>query len=103
MLKQGFGALRTTYESFIIYTLLGGVVVRWDERVSPGRLKDIVWEKDLFQKVIDKHVYLSKFIEGHLHSDAYAPIKPTPDLLMKEIQEFDAIKKEHKDLKKAMA
>lgn len=102
-LKQGFGALRTTYESFIIYTLLGGVVVRWDERVSPGRLKDIVWEKDLFQKVIDKHVYLSKFIEGHLHSDAYTPIKPTPDLLMKEIQEFDAIKKEHKDLKKAMA
>lgn len=101
-LKQGFGALRTTYESFIIYTLLGGVVVRWDERVSPGRLKDIVWEKDLFQKVTDKHASLSKYIEGHLHSDAYVPIKPTPEMLMQEIQAFDAIKKEHKILKKAV-
>jgi hypothetical protein len=38
-LKQGFGALRTTYEAFIVFTLLAGVVVRWDERVSPGRLR----------------------------------------------------------------
>ena len=100
-LKQGFGALRTTYESFIIYSLLGGVVVRWDERVSPSRLKEIVWGKDLFQKVIDKHDYLSKYIEAHLHSDAYVPIKPTPDILMQEIEAFNEIKKEHKQLRKA--
>jgi wobble nucleotide-excising tRNase len=101
-LKQGFGALRTTYESFIIYTLLGGVVIRWDERISPGRLKDVVWDKDLFQKVIDKHESLSKYIEGHLHSDAFVPVKPTPELLMHEIQEFDKIKKQHKQLKNAV-
>lgn len=102
-LKQGFGALRTTYESFIIYTLLGGVVIRWDERISPGRLRDIVWDKDLFQKVIDKHESLSKYIEGHLHSDAFVPIKPTPELLMQEIQEFVEINKQHKRLKKVVA
>lgn len=102
VLKQGFGALRTTYESFIIYTLLGGVVIRWDERISPGRLKDIVWDKDIFQKVIDKHESLSRYIEGHLHSDAFVPIKPTPELLLQEIQEFDDIKKQHKQLKKTL-
>jgi len=100
-LKQGFGALRTTYESFIIYSLLGGVVVRFDERISPGRLKDVVWDGDLFQKVIDKHDYLSKYIEAHLHSDAFVPIKATPDMLINEIQEFDKIKSQHKQLKKA--
>ena len=97
-LKQGFGALRTTYESFIIYNLLGGVVIRWNERISPGRLKDVVWDQDLFQKVIDKHDSLSKYIEGHLHSDEYVPVKPTPDILMREINDFGEIKKQHRQL-----
>ena len=96
VLKQGFGALRTTYESFIIYSLLAGVVIRFDERISPGRLKDVVWDEDLFQTVIDKHASLSKYIEGHLHSDAFVPVKPTPDILIQEINEFAKIKKQHK-------
>ena len=100
-LKQGFGALRTTYESFIIYSLLGGVVIRFNERISPGRLKEVVWDEKLFQRVIDKHESLSKYIEGHLHSDAYVPFKPTPEALRIEIQEFDEIRKQHKELKKA--
>lgn len=101
VLKQGFGALRTTYEHFIIYNLLARVVIRWDERISPGRLKEIVWDRDLFQKVINNHESLSRYIEGHLHSDAYVSIKPTPEILRKEIQEFEEIKKQHKELKKA--
>ncbi|MCF8146053.1 MAG: AAA family ATPase [Deltaproteobacteria bacterium] len=100
-LKQGFGALRTTYESFIIYSLLGGVVIRFNERISPGRLKDVVWDGDLFQRVIDKHESLSKYIEGHLHSDAYVPVKPTREMLIQEINEFDEIKKKHRQLASA--
>lgn len=46
---------------------------------------------------------MSKYIEGHLHSDAFVPIKPTPELLMQEIQEFVEIKKQHKQLKKIVA
>lgn len=102
-LKQGFGALRSTYESFIIYKLLGGVVIRWDERISPNRLTDVVWDRDLFQTVIDKHNSLSKYIEAHLHSNEFVPIKPTPAVLLKEIQEFDEIKKQHKQLQKAVS
>lgn len=101
-MKQGFGALRSTYEAFIIYKLLGGVVIRWDERISPNRLNDIVWDRDLFQRVIDKHNSLSKYIEAHLHSDAYVPVKPTPALLLQEIQTFDEIKRRYNQLKKAV-
>lgn len=100
-LKQGFGALRATYESFIIYNLLAGVVVRFDERISPGRLKDIVWDKDIFRKIINKHEYLSKYIEGHLHSDTNPSFRLTPEILIKEIQEFEEIAKQHKQLKKS--
>jgi hypothetical protein len=101
VLKQGFGALRATYESFIIYKLLGGVVIRWDERISPNRLKDVFWDRDLFRRVIDKHNSLSKYIEAHLHSNEFVPVKPTPALLLQEIQEFDEIKNLHSQLKRA--
>jgi len=101
LLKQGFGALRTTYEWFIIYKLLGGVVVRFDERISPGRLKDIIWNGELFRRVMDKHENLSRYIEGHLHSDAYTPVKPTPTLLLQEIKDFNEIKDQHRQLLKA--
>lgn len=97
-LKQGFGALRTTYESFIIYNLLAGVVIRFNERISPGRLKEVIWDGDLFQQVIDKHESLSKYIEGHLHSDEYVSVKPTPERLIQEINEFGEIKKQHRQL-----
>lgn len=100
-LKQGFGALRTTYESFIIYNLLAGVVIRFNERISPGRLKDVVWDGNLFRQVITKHEFLSKYIEGHLHSEAYVHSKPTPDILMQEINGFNEIKRQHQQLVKA--
>lgn len=103
LLKQGFGALRTTYEWFIIYKLLGGVVVRFDERISPGRLKDIIWDRELFRKVMEKHETLSRYIEGHLHSNAYTPVKPTPALLLQEIKEFNEIRNQHKNLSKGTA
>ncbi len=103
LLKQGFGALRTTYEWFIIYKLLGGVVVRFDERISPGRLKDIIWDRELFRKVMEKHETLSRYIEGHLHSNAYTPVKPTPALLLQEIIEFNEIRNQHKSLSKGAA
>ena len=99
LLKEGFGALRTTYEAFIIFDLFGEVVMRFDERVSVGRLKDIVWDKSIADEVVAKYELLSKYIEGHLHSDAFADQKPTPDMLLHEIEDFDALRKKLKKLK----
>ncbi len=99
-LKQGFGALRTSYEIFIIYDLLGAVVLRFDERISPGRLTEIAWDYALVKEVDGKFATLSRYIEGHSHSDPFAAQKPTVQTLQDEIDGYNAIKKRLKDIKK---
>lgn len=91
LLREGFGALRTSYEAFIIFELLNEVVMRFDERISFGRLKGIVWDKSISEEVIKKCEALSRYIEGHLHSDTLMAVKPTPQLLFDEIEAFDAL------------
>lgn len=98
LLKQGFGALRTTYETFVIHTLFNEVVKRFDERISFGRLRDIRLTPDILKKVDEKCALLSRYIEGHSHSDQYSEKKPTPDLLKAEIDAYIELTKEHKAL-----
>src|SRR4051812_30048855 len=93
MCSQGFGALRTCYETFIVFELFKGVVERFKEQVSPGRLKDIVWDRSVVEDIDKKYGDLSRFVEGHTHSDAYAGKKPTPALLLGEIEFFEGLKK----------
>ncbi|RZN37560.1 MAG: hypothetical protein EF813_05655, partial [Methanosarcinales archaeon] len=99
LLREGFGALRTTYEAFIIFDLFGEVVMRFGERVSFGRLKDIVWDKSIADEVVARCELLSRYIEGHLHSDAFAATKPTCETLMSEIESFDRLKRKLKELR----
>lgn len=100
LLQQGFGALRTSYEAFIIFDLFNEVVQRFNERLSFGRLKEIVWDDAIVKEVIGKCELLSRHIEGHLHSDAFTARKPTPSALLVEIDAFEELKKKHKALKK---
>jgi AAA domain len=99
LLRDGFGALRTNYEAFIIFDLFDEVVMRFDERVSFGRLKNIVWDKSISDEVVTRCEQLSRYIEGHLHSDAFAATKPTCEMLIREIEYFEALKKRLKLLK----
>lgn len=99
LLHQGFAALRTSYEALIIFDLFNEVVMRFDERVSFGRLKDIVWDMSIAEEVVSKCELLSKYIEGHLHSDAFVAAKPTCEMLVKEIEDFKTLKKRLSDLK----
>jgi hypothetical protein len=64
-------------------------------------LKDIVWDPSIAHEVITKCEILSRYIEGHLHSDAFAAQKPTPDLLLSEIEAFEGLRKKLRALKKA--
>lgn len=101
-LQAGFGTLRASYEAFVAFDLLGGVVQRFEHNISVGRLKEVVADPDLFNKVMNKYVHLSRYIPAHLQSDlgAYAP--PTPEMLKAEIADFYEIRKAFKDKKKAM-
>lgn len=98
-LRQGFGALRTNYEAFVVFELFNGVVLRFDERISIGRLEEVQMDREIIRQVIDKSGELSRYIEGHLHSDRYVHNKPTPKLLFEEIEAFEAMKKRHRDLR----
>ena len=100
ILKDGFGALRTTYEALIVFELLNGTVLRFDERISFGRLEQIVWNYELVQEIIESCERLSRYIEGHLHSDAMASVtKLSPQLLRDEIDLYIDIKKRLRDIK----
>lgn len=100
-LKLGFAALRTSYEAFIIYEMFNEVYVRFGERISAGRLNGIFIDEEIVNQVIEKSGSLSKYIEAHLHSDEYADFKPTPEILQKEVSDFDGMKGRMKALKKA--
>jgi ABC-type Mn2+/Zn2+ transport system ATPase subunit len=102
-LQQGFGALRTSYEAFIIYGLFNGVVKRFEERVSFDSLKEVNLDRDVVEQVVEKLGALSRHIDAHLHSDIYAAEKPTPEMLLEEINAFEELRKQHKNSKKAVA
>jgi len=99
LLRDGFGALRTAYEAFIIFDLFKGVVIRFEERVSFLRLKEIQWDQSIANEVVEKCEYLSRYIEGHLHSDALGANKPKPEMLIGEIEAFGSLRKRLSQLK----
>lgn len=99
ILKDGFASLRTNYEYFIIFDLFKAVVLRFDERVSVDRLGEVVVSPDFTEKVIAKVGLLGRYIEAHLHSDAFGAVKPTSDNLKNEIDAFVALKKELKEMR----
>jgi hypothetical protein len=76
LLKAGFSSLRTNYEYLIIFDLFQAVVLRFDERISVERLKDVVVVPEFTNKLIEKVGQLSRYIDAHLHSDTYISCFP---------------------------
>ncbi len=103
LLRAGFGALRTTYEAFVVFELLNGVVQRWSERISVGSLTKVVLDPAICREIDENVGRLSRYIEGHLHSDAFSAVKPTPALLFEEIGIFETLRKRHRQSLKPLA
>ena len=97
LLRDGLGALRSCYEAFIVFDLFNEVVLRFDERLSFGRLREIVWDPQIVEDLITGCERLSRYMEGHLHSDTFE--RPTVKLLDEEIAGFEALRKRLKSLK----
>ena len=99
-IKQGFAALRTSYESLVIFDLFNGVVLRFNERVSIDRLSGVHFDHCVLDELLDNYAQCCRYMEGHSHSDKYSLKKPNLDNLKDEIVRFGAIKKKISDLKK---
>ncbi|MBP2643476.1 MAG: recF [Firmicutes bacterium] len=100
-IKNGFAALRTSYEALVIFELFCGVVQRFNERVSMESLKDVNFDKSLRDQIIESFSLCCRYMEGHSHSDKYTYIKPELDNLREEINRFSDIRKKIKDSKKS--
>lgn len=101
-IKSGFAALRTSYETLVVFGLFSGVVQRFEERVSVDSLTDVVFDEEIKDKVIDSFYQCCRYMEGHSHSDKYSYKKPNLENLNEEILRFNALNKEIKDKRKGM-
>ena len=100
-IKNGFAALRTSYEALVIFDLFEGVVQRFNERVSVDSLSSVYFDEQIRDEIIDSFSQCCRYMEGHSHSDKYGYKKPESDNLKEEIDRFIAVKKKIKKLKKA--
>ncbi|PGH41655.1 MAG: hypothetical protein CRN43_00540 [Candidatus Nephrothrix sp. EaCA] len=98
-IKNGFAALRTSYEALVVFGLFGGVVQRFEERVSVDSLKSVSFTPEIRDELLDHFYQCCRYMEGHLHSDKYAYKKPLLENLKEELQRFDAIKNKIKKFK----
>lgn len=101
--KMGFSALRSSYEAFVIFDLLAGVVQRFNDRVSVDSLSGIYIDDEIINEIKDNFGLACRYMEGHVHSDKFLSKKPTPDQLDEEIQRFNSLKKKLKLKKKQVA
>lgn len=99
-IKNGFASLRTSYETLVVFGLFSGVVQRFEERVSVDSLGDVVFNTEIRDKILDSFYQCCRYMEGHSHSDKYAYKKPVVDNLNEEIQRFNKLSKEIKELRK---
>jgi hypothetical protein len=100
-LEQGFSALRSSYEAFVVFDIFAGVVERWEERIKYDQLAQVCLDREIIDMVVKKLAELSRYIGAHLHSDSFVGQKPTPADLFAEIESYEALKAEHKLRKKA--
>lgn len=101
-IKNGFAALRTSYESQVVFGLFAGVVQRFNERISVDSLKKVVYNKEIVDDLIDGYEQCCRYMEGHSHSDKYAYKKPNLEDFKSELQRFSVIKKKIDDLRKGI-
>lgn len=93
-IKSGVGYLRTACESLIVDNIVGKVVGRYEPEVRVRNLLLMVTDKEIIDKVVEKHGYYSRFIIGHLPVDKYGGIRASCTLLHKEIGEMYRLFKE---------
>jgi len=96
LVRQGFNCLRSTYEAFILHSLLDETVVRFDRQIKHKSVSRIFCPIDIGKKVSDKLEICSGFVDAHLAADQYQSQSPTPDRLKNEIEEFKLIEKDWK-------
>ncbi|MBY5693627.1 AAA family ATPase [Rhizobium leguminosarum] len=83
-IRGGAAALRNTLEEIVIRDLFKGAVQRWDEQVRLSSVTSINWSNEIADEISALQGDISRLIEAHSTSDAYAGGMP-------EIGEFEPL------------
>ena len=85
------GELRRTIEEVVPFYLLKDVVARWRENLMITKVKTIRWDDTLADEIDAIFGELSRHIEGHSHSEAYAGVPPVLSDLKGLIARVDSV------------
>jgi ABC-type transport system involved in cytochrome c biogenesis ATPase subunit len=97
----GMGALRRKVEEAVVKKLLKNVVPRWSDRVIVTGLRNVAWDDGLVEDLCSIYEELSKYIEGHSHTDEATGAPPEiKDLEQMIIRVENLIKRAKQDRKK---
>lgn len=97
--KDGLGALRASYEAFIVRIVFDGIVERFSRRVRQTEIHGVHAPKEALFFISNKMGELSGYITGHLQVDA-STTEINADLLEKEIGIYEKFSAEFKKEKK---
>jgi hypothetical protein len=98
-LEHSCASLRTAYEDFIQSKLFGDVVGRWRENIK-YTLDQVYYDESIAARVQERLETLSRYIEGHSHSQEYQQVPITTDIMRDEITEFEKLKADYKAARK---
>ncbi|NYT60772.1 AAA family ATPase [Alcaligenaceae bacterium] len=93
-LEKACGSLRTAYEDFIQKKLFNNVVRRWRENIM-YTLDKVFFDDDIALRIHERMVMLSRYIDGHSHSEGFHEIPLTYETVASELSLFDGIKSDY--------
>jgi hypothetical protein len=90
-IRSGMGALRRTIEETVVKRLFKDTVPRWSDQVRVTTLRVVNWDNAEVEKICALFEDLSRYMEGHSHSDEAMGAPPEIRDLEQRIEQVDAI------------
>lgn len=90
-IRLGMGALRRTLEETVVRKLLKDAVPRWSDQVRVTTLRKVNWNNAKVEEIAALYEDLSRFIEGHSHTDEASGSPPEPADLRARIDKVNEL------------
>jgi energy-coupling factor transporter ATP-binding protein EcfA2/ribosomal protein L17 len=77
-ITRGMGALRRTLEETVVKKVFKDAVPRWSDQVRVTTLRRVNWDNAKVEEICELYEVLSRYIEGHSHTDEASGAPPQP-------------------------
>lgn len=90
-IAAGMGALRRTLEETVVKKLFKNAVPRWSDQVRVTTLRTVNWDNEEVERICALYEELSRYIEGHSHTDEAMGAPAQVSDLEQRIKQVDEI------------